>query len=505
MRYRFVLALAVLWAGPAAGQTLFEWPDTAVDVSKYTTIEECWAAVGRVRRRIAEEKEWTDANRGMWRDTMPDLVQGTAVEPLPERVRETARACLSRFADPEAVPIDAYWILVPLYLHAGWDDRAWALVERRMAAVSDDDPEALAAAADTMIDILRGSPKGGHHALAVEPPRYDLVDELLARYADRISDRVLRFRTYSRSLSWARYPPGDSVEAKRERDRATRVLALFDSLADHEIDRLVQQSQSMLTEIEAYRAQFGALMELSYGGREALLDSLRSSTSAYVKLTKQFEKRLPPVLGQLYAEATGGFAIGSRAPAIEADIWIGCEQDPCEPRPRPGRVSLVVFASPGECVGVIAGPGEMYLDRCAVMLIRLRRLKQRFPELDITTVSRSLGFWGYLKEGITPEREAELTWRWLNSFGVEAALAMVRTDYWRLPDPDARRIDTESANDRNYTFGKGGRVQSGAAFLIDEDGIVVRVDDLTALIEVEAEFTELIAVLFERKGARAGK
>ncbi len=41
--------------------------------------------------------------------------------------------------------------------------------------------------------------------------------------------------------------------------------------------------------------------------------------------------------------------------------------------------------------------------------------------------------------------------------------------------------------------------------MIDEDGIVVRVDDLTALIEVEAEFTELIAVLFERKGARGGK
>jgi hypothetical protein len=238
--------------------------------------------------------------------------------------------------------------------------------------------------------------------------------------------------------------------------------------------------------------RYYAMLNMSLGKR-TFLDSLRQSTAAYVKLKQDN-----------WAQATGmrpetyqlGNPLGEHAEPIEADIWLG--YDPKKgPRPTPGRISLVVFLSNHECDGVVTHAEQIGGD-CADHLAPLRRLEQRFPDLEITVVGQTYGHFLYLKEGITPEREAELTKKWLEWHGVDAPLAMNTAAHWRLPDPDSRRVSRPTANRSNYSFGKSWKTINTSAYLIDQDGIVVHARQMNRWAEYE-DFGELIQILLERQ------
>src|SRR5690606_8113878 len=148
--------------------------------------------------------------------------------------------------------------------------------------------------------------------------------------------------------------------------------------------------------------------------RRALLDSLRHSTAAYVR---EYRRQRPKAVNVPY---------GQPAPALEADVWLGCG-DRCEPRPTPGRVALVVFfyhdvvrELPYDRYNSVGGSSGAKAIRgdSPRLVYTLRRLADRFPGLDITIVTRTHGFFGYLKEDMTAEKEAELLRRWLEYFGV---------------------------------------------------------------------------------------
>src|SRR5690606_17794341 len=93
------------------------------------------------------------------------------------------------------------------------------------------------------------------------------------------------------------------------------------------------------------------------------------------------------------------------------------------------------------------------LGNCARVLVPLRRFSERFPDVEITIVAHTFGYFKYLKDGITPEREAELTRQWLDSFGISAPLAVTDTKYWRLPNYDGRRVNERAKNHIQYAFG----------------------------------------------------
>ncbi|MBX6333527.1 MAG: hypothetical protein IRY91_16895, partial [Gemmatimonadaceae bacterium] len=120
------LGLAV---SPAGAQTRFEWPDTTVDVAKYATVEECLAAAGRVRFGQQVQEALT-----VWRDTIMESYLKSRLDSEPAPVVATARRCGARFAEPEAA-LDGFPLLLRLYLVAGRDSDAQALVARRLAAL----------------------------------------------------------------------------------------------------------------------------------------------------------------------------------------------------------------------------------------------------------------------------------------------------------------------------------------------------------------------------------
>ncbi len=488
--YRFGLlaAGAVLLSVPASAQTLFTWPDTTVDIAAYTTVEECQAAVVR---SLSYTDSRRDLTTGVWVDTLPlDSLDVQGPRPLSAAVVETARRCGERFSGADTVSLSDFYALFRLYLQAEWDDRARTLVNRRLTAIEDSNSTERAAVLDSVLPVLLARGSRG-----VGAPRFAMAEDLVNAWAPRVADRVKRLDLYTAVSSFFGTDP-DSATTARILRIAQKVGVILDSLTQRDIDELTSATEAFGDGAETggdFAQRYYALLNAVLG-RQTFLDSLRHSTAAYVKLKRDNWAQATGMLPESYRF---GAPLGEHAKPIEADIWLG--YDPSKgPRPTPGRVSLVVFLDNHECSGVPRVPSRLQ-GYCARNLVPLRRLQARFPDLEITVVSRTHGHFLYLKDGITPQREAELTKQWLEAYGVNAPLAMTTGDFMQLPDPDSRRFERLSGNDINYSFGKGGEVKNGKAFLIDQDGIVVRVRDNVNRYAVYEDLNELIDILLERE------
>lgn len=479
--------IAALCTSTASAQTLFAWPDTTVNIAAYTTLDECQAAVSRSLEYTASRRDLTT---GVWLDTLPlDSIEANASKPLPEAVMETAQRCGDRFSNADTVSLENFAVLLPLYLQAGWDAKARTLIGRRLAAIGAKDDTERAAVLDSVFDVLLV--RSGNR---IGARRTAMVEELADSQVPLVSDRVARLRIYSRlSLLPSSVHNLDSATARAMRI-AQKMAVIVDSLTQSEVDELASDYGVMGDGIEEgsdFAQRYAALLGMSLGKR-TFLDSLRHSTAAYVKLKRDN-----------WAQATGmrpetfqlGNPLGEHARPIEAEIWIGYDTAR-GPRPTPGKVSLVVFLDNHECNGVPTSAAAIGGD-CARHLAPLRRLEERFPELEITVVGQTYGHFLYLKDGITPQREAELTKQWLESHGVHAALAMNTTAFWRLPDPDSRRLSRPTDNRVDYSFGKRWKAVNSSAYLIDQDGIVVHARQMNRWAVYE-DFGELIEILLER-------
>ena len=486
------VALGSALPATAGGQTRFAWPDTAVDVATYATVEECQAIVRR-SRYSAESR--SDLVTAVWTDTIPfDLRERRA--PQPASVTETARHCMARFAEVDSVPLSHFSALLPLYLHAEWDDKARALVARRIAAVTLDAGQRkdgtkagaeLAAVIDTVVDVALGRGAGQ----GVQPHRGGLAYEVVMAHLPKVADRLTRLRIYQKVAVVS--SDGELKDLERLEGTMARMAAIHDSLTRREREKL-EEEYGIFADGGNLPERYAAALRMSLG-KEAFLDSLRRSTAAYVSVKHDNWVRATGLRPETYGL---GNPLGEHAPPIEGDIWLGRENE-SGPRPTPGRVSLVVFLDAGECVGVVESAAAMD-GGCAGSLTTLRRLMERFPALEVTMVAETQGYFMYLKDSITPAREAELTKQWLESYGVMAPLAMSRSDTWRLPSPDGRRVTRTSTNRRNYSFGKSWQVSNRNAYLIDEDGIVVHVREMDRA-SVAQDFAELIEILLERQVA----
>lgn len=481
------IALGVaLWAAPAAGQTLFAWPDTSVAIASYTRLEQCEAAILRSREftRSAELVE-----SGIWSDTIPlDSAENAARKPLPAPVVGTVRTCGVRYANADSVSLEDFTSLVPLYLEARWDDKARRLIDRRIAAVAPKKDAELAAVMDTVLHMLLrdANDYGGR--------RGDMAEELALEHLPRIRDRVKRLRLYSElTLGASAESDPDSARARVLRV-VERMTPIVDSLTEKELDELLNEYGQLAEGIEDggdFVQRYYAMLNISLG-RETFLDSLRRSTAAYVRMKKENWSRATGMRPETYLL---GNPLGDKAPAIHADFWLG--YDPAKgPRPAPGRVSLVVFLDTHQCLGTGTNPEEIG-GACARSLYPLSRIEQRFPELEITVVAQTRGHYAYEKEGMTPEKESRLTRRLLDSLGVQAPLAMTSSEYWRLPEPDSRRIGKPSETAMAYSFGKTHKNSFSGALLIDVDGTVVHTRQMNRWAEFQ-DYNDLIEILLQR-------
>jgi hypothetical protein len=477
------LALGVLSAGlvasAARAQASFEWPsDTTIDVARYLAPEECLAATERLEGAVKN----TYAER--LRDTLPETpirMLEEARSPLPEPAAEAARRCSARFP-VAAAPLGEFAPLLALYLAAGRDADADALVERRLKMVAVTAELERAAVLDTAASIYLGiaaltPSRSLSLPLFTHPGRLAAAERLVTALAQMKSASWQTRLTAFTALAIGAWEAGDTTRAHRMGEAA---IALSSTLTPAE--RRTEDFQLLRTVLDR------TVITLN---EAALQDSLRQSTAAYAAFYRALWAQVAGLGG------TPGRPIGEPAPRIEAEFWFR-RDDSTASRPVKGKVNLVVFLDQRVCFG--AGASTACLATCA----RLRRLARQFPALEITLVAQTRG-WFHLGVPPTPVGEAALLQRaWLEEQKLPGALAVATTDFWRLPDPDRRRIDRDVASVTRYTFGRTWSVpgassslqlqQFSSSFLVDQNGIVV---DAYNDID-ERQMPELISILLAR-------
>jgi hypothetical protein len=463
------LALA---ASPTSAQTRFAWPDTAVDVARYTNVNQCLAATERVRMAV-------ESNRNLQAspDTMPrDPHEG--LKPLPAPALVTAQRCAARWAATRADLTD-FVPLFTLYLAAGRDSDASTLFTRRLTAVNPKSQDAeRTAVIDSVVEIY----------MAAHPVRLAAAESLLSARARHTADRVARMRIYYKLMTQAT----QVRDTARSLRAAQAVVVIGDSLtqADRESQAFGNVGNTIL--YDALRVAVG---------ERVLLDSLRRSTAAYVGLTRF-----------LWTKATGmrwgaiPMPVGERASPISADYWFP-RDSARPPRPTPGHVALVVFFDRTPCVDdrrLQFASDDKQLERgeCWLAGAALRRLAERFPTLQITVVAATHGYFMYGPPDPATQ-EASLIERWTAAHRVPGVLAVTSTSFWHLEAPDDRRVDKAEPNVTHYSFGKSWSADGeGAYALIDRDGVIV---DAWANLEdlPEAQLGRLIDILVHRQDGGA--
>jgi hypothetical protein len=452
------LALIALTSIPASAQTRFQWPDTSAKVAEYTHIEDCLAANSRVSMSVQRRESIVD-----WRDTMPfDPHEG--LEPPPPEVSQTAKQCAARFDVAKIEPRE-FGYAMQLFLAAGRDSDAAALVEHRLAAIPVKNTIERGAIVDTAVMLYSGA----------KPVRLDAADQLLLHRAKTSSDRVSRLKTYSTMLIAANNV-ADSVHAIRA---AKLIMGVADSLtvADRQSDAFERMRDGFDGSLYIY----DAIEALT--GLKTRLDSLRKSTVAYGKLERAN-----------WALATGErlealeIPIAEKATPLTADFWYPGTASK-ESHPGRGHTSLVVFLEHTGCIGQGSNDNANPTPQCFMRAAELRRLAKRFPTVEIDIVASTHGQFMYLPP-TSPAEEAALMKQLVDSLRIPGAnLSVTTTPFYRLPDPDSRRIDKELPNTAHYTFGKTWKVGSGSVFLVDSDGLIadawrVREEELGQFIEV---------------------
>jgi hypothetical protein len=455
--------LLALTSAPAVAQTSFQWPDTAVDVVHYATVEQCLAA----SQRAQEGVDRRDA-RIVWRDTMPpDRQRG--LSPAPAIVTETARRCAAQFDGSTTSP-ESFISLFELYLVAGRDADAASLLDRRLAALPDTATRAQrTAVVDTAIGIYLGA----------QPARVAAAEALLLERAQSRGDRVQSLAIYHQLMQSATIV-GDSATARRA---AERIVAASDSLTRDE--RESDEFEKLAHGEGGEQLVFDALNVLS--GEDVFLDSLRRSTAAYAAIKRANWMRATK--GRFEAL---GYPIGARAPTLTADFWVPAGAA-SSPRPASGEVSLIVFL-PAHCMQYGSSEGTSRFGGCANLFAQLHRLTKRFPDLDVTIAAQTKGHFYYEKPP-SPEEEAEWIRRWMEGYDVQGAIAVSTTPFWRLPSPDDRRIDQfdKVPNVKNYSFKGIWRPMNGLKVLVDQDGRIVAATGSDSL------YAQFIEVLMQRR------
>jgi hypothetical protein len=455
-------------ASSARAQTKFSWPDTSVDLGKYTSVDRCIAALMRIQQGQIALRSQTENN-----DTLPFDEQEN-LKPLPAPVRQAAARCAARF-DHRTAKLSDFALLMELLLLADRDADAKALLERRLSAIGANGAGERVAVEDSAVLIY----------LKVLPRRLDAAEQVLLARAHRGSDRLDRMSLYNRLMEVSR-DAGDTTRARRA---AQSLVAVADSLtpAERESEKFTKMGNDGGNVVV-----FAAMLQIV--GTKTLTDSLRHSTAAMANLMRtmwaQFTKERKEALP---------FPLGEHAPTVTGDFWFP-SQAAGDKHPSPGHVSIVEFVDNSRLYGSCMNPTPFTVipDICARNWYWLRRLGNRFPGLDITLVVGTRGNFLHAPPP-SPAEEAELYRRWLEPYHIKGAVLSVSTrPFWNLPVPDGRRVDKPAANSVAYSFGKSWNpdgTNGGGRYLIDQDGLVVDV------FFNEAATNQFIEALLQRQKA----
>lgn len=433
-----LLAPTVGWA-----QTLFPWPDSRIDVGQYMSIESCLAAANRVRDSLKARSDTLF-------DTLPSTVN-PGLQPVPTAIQMTVQRCMRRF--PVAtVPLAKHQLAQQLYLLAGQDGDAAKIIARRLDSISTTD-------LDQRAIVLYAAIR---EYLSAAPIRLDsamrLVDEWTGPTATITwSDRaVILIEMMSASKRCGR--------TEITHRYAHTILATAEARKDSIAMDPGEQHWFMKGILAANRELYD----------DMLMDSLRTSSSAYASVKEQ--------------KLNGVGVSGTRFPEIQGDFVFPVSAKG-ERFPRPGALTLFI---------AMTGSQHWKSNDLFAMNVRIRQLKQRFPALEIVLVTATTGAVVPLVP-LSPAEEATILEQMLLDFHkLSVTLLVYNRPFFHLPDPDRRRMNEPTELEKEWSQFS----LPGSAILVDKMGVVV--EELP--IQQDERLLKFVQAVYDRelKSAQAG-
>ncbi len=420
----------------SVSQTRFQQSDTVPNYSDYKYIDECLTAVVRLTNKV----------------TNKDTIR---LKVMPDEVVKYGRECLSK-VNIDTVSADAVNL------------RTWGQV--LLAVNRDEDFRRLF---KRIIDSSRTSAEwSGFKNVA-----FNL-------YAQAIPVRIDEL---NRLIDIA--PPNQSPEAsalyKLQMQVNVALIAL--SLGDTEFPKpIVTELLGKIKEGKAEDKEYFKGMSLQAFAllyemlQDEGMDSLRISTVAY----RNFLENIWTKLTDKKLDETNE-AIGVNAPKVEGKFWykndwyydekgkivLSSDVKPVASHivPVPGKINALLFLS-GGCHS-LAAEATMYGRKirsvsCWQSANMIKRLKQEFPDLEVTVISRTQGLFGGGPPLKHEEEAKEISHYFLGFFQIPGVQVISETEFIRIPGLDRRRIDMETKYQEEYS----GIVLDASLILVDEYG-----------------------------------
>lgn len=416
-------------AAPAGAQVHFPPPPDHSVFSRYTIPEECLSAV----THSVDSVRWL--NR---RDTLPD----NPGEPLPPAAVTTARQCLAQFT---VAKVDTISLrpLRDLAIAANEDSVAAAAVAREYANNRTRSPEVRG---QVLVDAVRAN-------IDAHPARLEAAEKLIKQIdALGLQASLAQLQAHGAMVSYLQREPDD-------------------------IARIMAEAKAYQYVVEHVPPEIRAADPAMWASGEQFI------RFAQVAMT---ELRDGPAAGLAEMQSRGwtaGTVLGQRAPVISGSYWFN-RADSTQPRPRPGRVSIVVF------VDALCG------ERCMPYQATMRRLARAHPEVEFTLVAQTRGYY----RGVLTTRaadEADLNHKYLSELRqLPGALAIDSTPFTRFTAPDNRRVEATTRNALAYQLVAGANAVNQhpgmfyECFVIGPNGVI----DFTGTVAPENEKMLLLEI-----------
>jgi hypothetical protein len=372
-------------------------PPTARDpYARYVTPGWCEAAAAR-------------ADTLYWRDKRPDtVVYAPLTDSVPASVRETARTCGARFT-VATTPVSELLPLVQLSLWAGLDERAREAAAHLLAAQAQATPTQRGWILQLLVqEFLEAKP-----TRLTDAKRY--LAQLDALGAPAGEWRAITHMHMGDLLASLGDIPGADTEYH---------LGIVGANQMSKDDRM-----NSLDHLEELYSHATEMVSAERGGA-ATLAFLDSAYHALAPLRPAGE------IDGLFRYLNGVYRlVGTQGPRLTASHWYTTDSDTV--RPRPGRVSLIVWGTP-DC-------GASCYGQYAV----IRRVAAKYGSaLQTTIVTGTGGF--YRNHAMpTPAAESDSTKHYFLDFlNLPVGIAVNEVSFsFRA---DGRRVDQETKDSRNY-------------------------------------------------------
>lgn len=445
MIVRYFIAMVICFFGfVLEGQTRFHWPDSRVAVEKYDQWERCLAVATRTEDSIGNRTD-------VLRDTLPyNAIMRELHKGRDGVVVSSVRKCMSsvpHVRDMKDIP----FTLQEVYLVINEDDKAKDAVNQKVRRIPSDSSYKVAATIDSAIRVFNNAiPARSEISLEF----YDMLWELRS---DIPSIILVRSLTGITNAAWNNY---DATEIYHQ--TVSRVLELVKFIPDDEWEEQAGLEGSILYMSSLLRTR-----------NDELLKALSVSTAAYNDLFRELFQR--DVGREDRSQGLLNQAADEESARIHGDYWF--------PSHVSGEFPIrnrVTYYMPIATSSLFSG-GLM------VRAAGLRRLKAKFPELDIVITVQTSGSFLDL-EPPDPETEAGYLHSYLKGFlKMPGVIAVTNTSFWRLPGYDRRRINEQTLNQIN-------NVREG---IIDKEGNVVSLAGQGRNLEDTLE--KIIEVLINRR------